>query len=74
MTTVRLHVSGGAAVDTHFPEASSFHVYADASGPWDFTGNQTNIANNNNKFYILQLLERNGGGAYATWTRWGRVG
>ncbi len=23
--------------------------YADASGPWDFTGNQTNIGNNNNK-------------------------
>ena len=34
--------------------------------------NQTNIANNNNKFYVIQLLDCNG--TYAVWTRWGRVG
>ncbi len=34
--------------------------------------NQTNIAQNNNKFYVLQLLEK--GGSYYVWTRWGRVG
>ncbi len=34
--------------------------------------NQTNIAQNNNKFYVLQLLES--GGRYYVWTRWGRVG
>lgn len=73
-TTVKLNITGGAAVDQYFPQAASYHVYSDASGPWDFTGNQTNVANNNNKFYILQLLEKNGGGNFKTWTRWGRVG
>lgn len=35
------------------------------------TLNQTNIVNNNNKFYIIQLLETPGG--FACWNRWGRV-
>ncbi|XP_067159685.1 protein mono-ADP-ribosyltransferase PARP3 isoform X2 [Apteryx mantelli] len=42
-------------------------VYED----YDCTLNQTNIGANNNKFYIIQLIEH--GGAYSTWNRWGRV-
>lgn len=34
--------------------------------------NQTNIGQNNNKYYIIQLLQR--GDSYFCWTRWGRVG
>jgi predicted DNA-binding WGR domain protein len=34
--------------------------------------NQTNVGGNNNKFYFIQLLERNG--SYWVFTRWGRVG
>ncbi|XP_036122659.1 protein mono-ADP-ribosyltransferase PARP3 [Molossus molossus] len=41
-------------------------------GDYDCTLNQTNIGNNNNKFYIIQLLEE--GGRFACWNRWGRVG
>lgn len=36
--------------------------------------NQTNIGQNNNKFYIIQLLQRSPSQQYALWTRWGRVG
>ncbi|NWH77249.1 PARP3 polymerase, partial [Piaya cayana] len=43
-------------------------VYED----YDCTLNQTDIKANNNKFYIIQLLEHNG--AYSVWNRWGRVG
>ncbi|KAM9182402.1 protein mono-ADP-ribosyltransferase PARP3 [Mergus octosetaceus] len=43
-------------------------VYED----YDCTLNQTNISANNNKFYIIQLIQH--GGAYSTWSRWGRVG
>ncbi|XP_076985229.1 protein mono-ADP-ribosyltransferase PARP3 [Tamandua tetradactyla] len=39
---------------------------------YDCTLNQTNIGNNNNKFYIIQLLED--GGHFTCWNRWGRVG
>ncbi|XP_078399972.1 protein mono-ADP-ribosyltransferase PARP3 [Cetorhinus maximus] len=34
--------------------------------------NQTNIGNNNNKFYIIQLIKLND--FYYCWNRWGRVG
>lgn len=36
--------------------------------------NQTVAAQNNNKFYIVQLLSVSSGKKYFTWTRWGRVG
>ncbi|XP_005522203.1 PREDICTED: poly [ADP-ribose] polymerase 3 [Pseudopodoces humilis] len=48
--------------------APGARVYED----YDCTLNQTNISTNNNKFYIIQLLEHDG--AYSIWTRWGRVG
>ena len=43
---------------------------------WDCMLNQTNIGQNNNKYYIIQLLYQRGvfGGMYHyVWTRWGRV-
>ena len=36
--------------------------------------NQTNIGNNNNKFFLIQCLQRTGTDEYASWFRWGRVG
>jgi len=39
---------------------------------WDCMLNQTNIGQNNNKFYVIQMLQ----GAfqmYYVWNRWGRV-
>lgn len=39
---------------------------------YDCMLNQTNIGANNNKFYVIQLLES--GGKFYAWTRWGRVG
>ncbi|KAL3482347.1 poly polymerase catalytic domain-containing protein [Aspergillus californicus] len=50
-------------------------VYIDDSGLiWDATLNQTVSAQNNNKFYRVQLLVSKDGKQYQTWTRWGRVG
>lgn len=36
--------------------------------------NQTNLAQNNNKYYLLQLLENGNKPEYVVWFRWGRVG
>jgi len=33
---------------------------------------QTNVKNNNNKFYIIQLLEDNDSRKFSVWFRWGR--
>uniref|UniRef100_A0A7S0D2V7 Poly [ADP-ribose] polymerase n=1 Tax=Amorphochlora amoebiformis TaxID=1561963 RepID=A0A7S0D2V7_9EUKA len=43
-------------------------VYKD----YDCMLNQTNIANNNNKYYVIQILTN--GSSYYVWNRWGRVG
>lgn len=55
-------------VDDHCPLKTKAKVVGD----WDAMLNQTNIGANNNKFYVIQLLEQ--AGKYFTWTRWGRVG
>ncbi|XP_038054428.1 protein mono-ADP-ribosyltransferase PARP3-like [Patiria miniata] len=43
-------------------------VYED----FDCMLNQTNISQNNNKYYVIQLIQS--GKNYTVWTRWGRVG
>ena len=35
---------------------------------------QTNIGQNNNKFYVIQVLESDKGGDFVCFQRWGRVG
>lgn len=42
-------------------------VYPDVSIP-----RQTNVMNNNNKYYLIQLLEDNQAKKYYVWQRWGR--
>jgi|Transcript_52970 predicted DNA-binding WGR domain protein len=60
--------SGGRSrnVDQHVP--SGWQVYED----YTVKLNQTHVDANNNKFYMIQVLEN--GGKYASWNRWGRVG
>ena len=41
---------------------------------YDVTLNQTNIGMNNNKFYVIQVLERDDGKQFYVWNRWGRIG
>lgn len=55
--------------------ASHSHVLDEGGDDvWDATLNQTNIGQNNNKFFILQLLEDDKTKKYTFFTRWGRVG
>ncbi|CAG0902135.1 unnamed protein product [Darwinula stevensoni] len=41
---------------------------------YDSMLNQTNIGQNNNKYYVIQVLHNKRTGNYWTWNRWGRVG
>ncbi|XP_067929264.1 poly [ADP-ribose] polymerase 2-like [Watersipora subatra] len=50
------------------------HVYCSDGDIWDCMLNQTYMQNNNNKYYIIQLLESDLLDKYVVWTRWGRVG
>lgn len=69
-------VKGKAAVDAASGMSEKAHVYEDEalSVVWDCMLNQTNIQNNNNKFYLIQLLESDLTQQYWVWMRWGRVG
>uniref|UniRef100_A0A2P2HY51 Poly [ADP-ribose] polymerase n=1 Tax=Hirondellea gigas TaxID=1518452 RepID=A0A2P2HY51_9CRUS len=65
---------GRAAVDAECPIAAASHILEEEDDIWDCMLNQTNIQFNNNKYYIIQLLEDDRGGVYSVWMRWGRVG
>lgn len=67
-------VKGKAAVDEYVPGGDTMVVYQEPDSVWDCMLNQTNIAGNNNKFYKIQLLVKEGTTQYFSWNRWGRVG
>ncbi|KAJ4148544.1 hypothetical protein LMH87_003009 [Akanthomyces muscarius] len=60
----------------NFCTLPGFEVYVDPDSGviYDASLNQTNASNNNNKFYIVQLLHDPKADKFSTWTRWGRVG
>ncbi|KAJ7171802.1 poly polymerase catalytic domain-containing protein [Mycena crocata] len=66
---------GRAPIDPFSGKVNTHQVYSNAEGVWDAMLNQTNIGENNNKFYVLQLLHPIGNDATSyLFTRWGRVG
>ncbi|XP_038573369.1 poly [ADP-ribose] polymerase 2 isoform X1 [Micropterus salmoides] len=50
------------------------HVYSEGNDVYDVMLNQTNLQFNNNKYYLIQLLEDDTSKVYSVWLRWGRVG
>ena len=72
----KIIAKGAAAVDTVAAKLISapVHVLQEGSDVYDCMLNQTEIAHNNNKFYVIQVLESDSGGKLWCWNRWGRVG
>lgn len=73
---VKMTKKGAVPNDTYLPANinSTAHVHEFRGVVYACMLNQTNIKNNNNKFYVIQLLESDSGGTFWVWTRWGRVG
>lgn len=71
---VKVITKGGAAVDSLVPNKDSFRVFKDSSKVYSATLNQSNLDANNNKFYIIQILQNEQNGSFFVWNRWGRVG
>uniref|UniRef100_A0A0A9DWY2 Poly [ADP-ribose] polymerase n=1 Tax=Arundo donax TaxID=35708 RepID=A0A0A9DWY2_ARUDO len=67
---------GAAVLDQYIPDhiKMTYHVLQVGDEIYDATLNQTNVGNNNNKFYIIQVLESDAGGSFLVYNRWGRVG
>ncbi|KAL5022263.1 hypothetical protein ScPMuIL_001418 [Solemya velum] len=70
-----MNLAGSAPVDAECTVMiNKAHVLSEGKNIWDCMLNQTNVSNNNNKYYLIQLLEENTKKAYHVWQRWGRVG
>ncbi|VEL30433.1 unnamed protein product, partial [Protopolystoma xenopodis] len=68
-------IKGKAPVDSECePKINSAHVFYEDDIIYDVLLNQTNFQFNNNKFYIIQLIEDDAVMNYSVWYRWGRVG
>ncbi|KAM3603788.1 uncharacterized protein V6R79_002093 [Siganus canaliculatus] len=68
-------MKGKAPVDSECKaKLGKAHVYSEGNDVYDIMLNQTNLQFNNNKYYLLQLLEDDSAKVYSVWFRWGRVG
>lgn len=67
-------MTGRIPVDK-FVQTNNLKVLSEGTTDYASTLNQSNIGNNNNKFYILQVLESESNpNNFYFFTRWGRVG
>ncbi|XP_067870541.1 poly [ADP-ribose] polymerase 2 isoform X2 [Heterodontus francisci] len=74
-TVKTILVKGKAAVDSECQaKHGKAHVYCEGDDVYDTLLNQTNLQYNNNKYYIIQLLEDDAKRNFSVWMRWGRVG
>ena len=65
---------GNAAVDLMVPNKDQYRVFQDGAKTYSATLNQANMDNNNNKFYMVQILMNEKTNQLTVWNRWGRVG
>ncbi|ESQ37899.1 hypothetical protein EUTSA_v10028509mg [Eutrema salsugineum] len=67
---------GAAVLDQWIPDQikSQYHVLQRGDDVYDAMLNQTNVRDNNNKFFVLQVLESDNQKTYMVYFRWGRVG
>ncbi|XP_010259524.1 PREDICTED: poly [ADP-ribose] polymerase 2 isoform X2 [Nelumbo nucifera] len=67
---------GNAVLDQWLSDQikAQYHVLQVGDDIYDAMLNQTNVKENNNKFYVIQVLESDDGGTYMVYNRWGRVG
>ena len=68
-----------AIVDQYFGDRNQYHIYEDKNNVYNgnyfsCTLNKSDLNKNNNKFYIIQLLEHDANNSLILFTRWGRVG
>lgn len=71
---VKVICKGGAAVDSFLPDKENFRVFQQGGKNYAVTLNFADMVENNNKFYIVQLLLNEKTGSLHVWNRWGRVG
>ena len=72
---VKVVKKGNAVVDKSVPMGGSYHVYEEPTKVYHASLMWSDLRNNNNKFYIVQLLQSDAVSTnYSVFNRWGRVG
>ena len=79
VTPVVKVVDKKAIVDQYVTNRNQYHIYQDNNNCYNgkffaCTLNKSNLMKNNNKYYIIQLLEHDSNNSLVLFTRWGRVG
>ena len=79
VTPVVKVVDKKAIVDQYFSNRNQYHIYQDDENYFNgqffsCTLNKSDLDKNNNKFYIIQLLEHDSDNSLILFTRWGRIG
>ena len=79
VTPIVKKIDKKAIVDKYYPDRSQYHIYQDAENVFNgqffsCTLNKSDVGKNNNKFYIIQLLEHDSDNSLVLFTRWGRIG
>lgn len=68
--TTKLIKKGKGVVDEYSGMVDTCHVYEASNVVYQCMLNQTNLDQNNNKYYVIQLLEEDKGGKFYVFTRW----
>ena len=68
-----------AIVDQYYEDRNQYHIYEDKNNVYNgkffaCTLNKSDLNKNNNKFYIIQILEHDTNNSLVLFCRWGRVG
>ncbi|CAG9763321.1 unnamed protein product [Ceutorhynchus assimilis] len=72
---IKLKLKGGTAVDPDSGLEDIAHVYVDREkAKWSVVLGLTNVQDNKNSFYKLQLLQSDKGDRYWIYRGWGRIG
>jgi len=71
---VKVIIKGTAAVDEKVENSNDYIVLNDNNKDWSATLNMSDLKNNNNKFYKIQILVAEKTNSFYIYNRWGRVG
>eukprot|EP01100_Stratorugosa_tubuloviscum_P000946 TRINITY_DN120_c0_g2_i1.p1 TRINITY_DN120_c0_g2~~TRINITY_DN120_c0_g2_i1.p1 ORF type:complete len:768 (-),score=314.89 TRINITY_DN120_c0_g2_i1:36-2339(-) len=73
-TKTKVVRKGRGIVDPKCPNHTQYSVYDDGNSVYDAMLNQTEIGKNHNKFYKIQILQKDSDKKFFLWLSWGRVG
>ena len=74
ITPIMKKIDNKELVDDKFKERKKYHVFPDNDNTFNGKNYSCNLTNSeNNKFYVIQLLEKDDNNSLILFTRWGKI-